>query len=188
MPICIVQGCEAKWKGLKLYTLPNASKDAARLRKWLDITGNPHISLEEADVYRKSDRYAVCEKHFTEDAFENMMRVRMVGGLLRLKKNAVPTENISGTSSANRADSRVNDASLSDNDEPIDISNAEVECSYAQEGNKTVDDKDGDASVPIAKRSGNSHNYCRHDQKKRSESQIPRYPNYSGNSRQVHSG
>lgn len=136
------------------------------MRKWLDITGNPHISLEEADVYRKSDRYAVCEKHFTEDAFENMMRVRMVGGLLRLKKNAVPTENISGTSSANRADSRVNDASLSDNDEPIDISNAEVECSYAQEGNKTVDDKDGDASVPIAKRSGNSHNYCRHDQKK----------------------
>ena len=94
MPSCIVVGCKTSSKKVKVFSLPSAKKEPERLTKWLEVSGNKIITLQEADNFTKRRLYGICENHFTVHAYANHMQYSMMGGRLLLRKDAVPTLNL----------------------------------------------------------------------------------------------
>jgi len=67
-------------KEVRFFRLPDAEKDTDRLRRWLDATGHNDMTFQEVSVYNKTCRYVMCERHFADDAFANLLKWQLVGG------------------------------------------------------------------------------------------------------------
>ena len=93
MPKCIVRGCHNdNNRKVSIFQLPDASKDLARLRKWLYATGNDDMSLQE--IAKCRTRYGVCEHHFSMDSYENFLQWKLFGNRHHLTTSAVSSINL----------------------------------------------------------------------------------------------
>ncbi|KAJ8978026.1 hypothetical protein NQ317_000485 [Molorchus minor] len=118
MPCCCVPNCsERTEKGIRLFLLPQGKRNIERRKKWI------------VNIKRKNklpERAYVCEKHFTEDQFENKrqdlkrpLRWNAVPTLFLHKKNANDNENNNFVDEEFAVEPpNINEASISNNINP----------------------------------------------------------------------